>query len=85
MTSTVKSVLGAAGSSPDSSELVRNQFHELQNYLHLATMEVELAQMDAHEKIDCVKMLEILNGLKHSLQQLRDQLLPLNHLKGPTP
>jgi hypothetical protein len=84
MTPTAKAVPAADGAAPDSSELVRNQLHELQNYLHLATMEVELAQMDAQEKIDCVKMLEILNAFKQSLQRLRDQLSSSNHLKGPT-
>jgi hypothetical protein len=65
----------------DEREIARARFHDLQNYLHLATMEVELAQLNSAEKIDCPKLLKILNAFKQSLQELRDQLLPSNDSK----
>ena len=66
----------------DKREIARARFHDLQNHLHLATMEVELAQLHPAEKVDCPKLLKILNAFKLSLQELRDQLLPSNDSEG---
>jgi hypothetical protein len=55
---------------------VRELIHEVQNHLHLAMMEVELRQMGSAERIDCAKLLGILNSLNHSLGALRDCVLP---------
>ena len=63
-------------------EIVRARLHDLQNHLHLATMEVELAQLNVTERVDCLKLLQILNAFKQSLQELRDQLLPSNESEG---
>ncbi len=59
-------------------EIVKARLHDLQNHLHLATMEVELAQLDGGKRVDCLKLLQILNAFKQSLQELRDQLLSPN-------
>jgi hypothetical protein len=45
-------------------------------------MEVELAQLDVTQRVDCLKLLQILNAFKQSLQELRDQLLPSNESEG---
>jgi hypothetical protein len=62
----------------DTGEIIKARFHDLQNHLHLATMEVELAQLDGTRRVDCRKLLQILNAFKQSLQGLRDQLLSPN-------
>lgn len=59
----------------ESPRLARELIHELQNHLHLAIMEVELAQMGASHGFDYVKLLGILDALKHSLHALQDCLL----------
>jgi hypothetical protein len=59
----------------DAKESIKAHLHDLQNHLHLATMEVELAQLEITERVDCLKLLQILNAFKKSLQELRDQLL----------
>jgi hypothetical protein len=74
----VKTVRATDTGAEDLSEAVRNLLHDLQNHLHLATMEVELAQLDASEKVDCVKLLQILSAFKGSLQELRERLLLSN-------
>jgi len=66
----------------DPREIVRARLHDLQNHLHLATMEVELAQLNITERVDCLKLLQILNAFKQSLQELRDQLLPSSESEG---
>lgn len=66
----------------ETREIVRAHLHDLQNHLHLATMEVELAQLNITERVDCLKLLQILNAFKQSLQELRDQLLPSNESEG---
>jgi len=66
----------------DTREIVRARLHDLQNHLHLATMEVELAQLNITERVDCLKLMQILNAFKQSLQELRDQLLPPNESEG---
>ena len=78
MNSIVKPTDAGGADKFDKREIVRARFHDLQNHLHLATMEVELAQLNEAEKVDCLKLLAILNAVKHSLQELRDQLLPSN-------
>jgi hypothetical protein len=45
-------------------------------------MEVELAQLNITERVDCLKLMQILNAFKQSLQELRDQLLPPNESEG---
>lgn len=80
MNSNVKNVGGAE--TLDTREIVKARFHDLHNHLHLATMEVELAQLDGTERVDCRKLLQILNAFKQSLQGLRDQLLSSNESKG---
>jgi hypothetical protein len=59
----------------DAKDLTRSRLHDLQNHLHLATMEVELARLEDCKSIDCDKLLRILGAFKLSLQQLRDHLL----------
>ena len=58
-----------------SNDMIRAHLHDLQNHLHLATMEVELAQLAASEPVDCLKLLNILHAFKQSLDALRVQLL----------
>ena len=67
----------------DTREIVEARLHDLQNHLHLAMMEVELAQLDGKDKLDCPKLLQILNAFKQSLQELRDQLLSSKESGGP--
>jgi hypothetical protein len=59
----------------ENSKVVRELIHEVQNHLHLAMMEVELRQMGSAERIDCAKLLGILNSLKNSFGALRDCVL----------
>ena len=82
MSSIVKHPDAGGAEKHDMREIVRDRLHDLQNYLHLATMEVELAQLDASKRVDCVKLLQILNAFKQSLQELRDQLLSSNESEG---
>jgi|GEM_PF-3823173 len=60
---------------PDARAITRNRLHDLQNYLHLATMEIELAQLENSKSVDCDKLLGILTAFKLSLHELRDHLL----------
>jgi hypothetical protein len=82
MNLTVKNSDAAGADRLDPSEIVRARLHDLQNHLHLVTMEVELAQLNLTERVDCLKLLQILNAFKQSLQELRDQLLPSNESEG---
>jgi len=66
----------------DTRAIIEARLHDLQNHLHLATMEVELAQLDVTQRVDCLKLLQILNAFKQSLQELRDQLLSSNESEG---
>ena len=54
-----------------TSKIARELIHELQNHLHLAIMEVELAQMGASERFDYTKLLGILESLKNCLHGLQ--------------
>src|SRR5574341_1210812 len=64
---------------PERSKIAKELIHEAQNHLHLAIMEVELAEMGVSERFDGVKLLSILNSLKRSMGALRDCLLwPVN-------
>lgn len=58
-----------------SNEKVRLYLHDLQNHLHVATMELELAQLDPEKRVDCDKLLQILNSLKQSLLDLKEHLM----------
>ena len=78
MNSIVKASDAGGARNLDRREIVKARLHDLQNHLHLATMEVELAQLDAAERVDCLKLLQILHAFKQSLQELRDQLLASN-------
>jgi len=71
----VKTNEAIAVGNPAPRDMIRAHFHDLQNHLHLATMEVELAQLDASERVDCLKLLNILHAFKQSLDELRVQLL----------
>jgi len=82
MNSIVKHTDAGGSDKLDTRKIVRDRLHDLQNHLHLATMEVELAQLNAAEKVDCLKLLQILNAFKQSLGELRDQLLPSNESEG---
>jgi type VI protein secretion system component VasK len=82
MNANVKNTDVGRAETPDTREIVKARFHDLQNHLHLATMEVELAQLDVTQRVDCLKLLQILNAFKQSLQELRDQLLPSNESEG---
>ena len=67
---------------PATKTSVRAHLHELQNHLHLATMEVELAQLQPTKPVDCVKLLNILAAFKQALDQFREQLLSPNNSGG---
>ena len=82
MNANVKNTDAGGAERLDTREIVRTRLHDLQNHLHLATMEVELAQLNRTERVDCLKLLQILNAFKQSLQELRDQLLPSNESEG---
>jgi len=62
-------------SETDTRATTRTRLHDLQNYLHLATMEVELARLEESKSVDCDKLLRILTAFKLSLHELRDHLL----------
>lgn len=74
MNSTIKATDELATGKPDTKTIVKAHLHELQNHLHLATMEVELAQLEASKPVDCVKLLHILTAFKQALDRLRNQL-----------
>ena len=59
----------------DRTKFARELLHEIQNHLHLAMMEAELAQMGACERIDSNKILAILDSLKNSVSALRNYLI----------
>ncbi|HTN70546.1 MAG TPA: hypothetical protein VMO00_05600 [Methylomirabilota bacterium] len=59
--------------------------HELQNHLHSATMEVELAHLGVAAELDPVKLLRILDSLKRSLQALRNYVFPSEELTREDP
>ena len=82
MNSIVKYTDAGRAEQLGARENVRARLHDLQNHLHLATMEVELAQLNITERVDCLKLLQILNAFKQTLQELRDQLLPSNESEG---
>jgi shikimate 5-dehydrogenase len=83
MDSQTSALVGAQVSKSRSTEALKACLHDLQNHLHLATMEVELAQLETDEKVDCYKLLQILNAFKQSLQELRDQLSMSNESQNP--
>lgn len=78
MNAIVKISDAGAARKPDTREIVKARLHDLQNHLHLVTMEVELAQLGVTERVDYLKLLKILNAFKQSLQELRDQVLSSN-------
>jgi len=82
MNSNVKITDVGGARTLDTREIIKARLHDLQNHLHLATMEVELAQLEVAERVDCLKLLRILNAFKQSLQELRDQLLSSNESEG---
>ena len=82
MNSIVKTSETCAAEKLPTRELMRDHFHDLQNHLQLATMEVELAQLEASERVDCMKLLKILHALKQSLDRLRVQLFAPNESEG---
>ena len=75
MSSIVEASDGSAMRKLETRAMVKAHLHELQNHLHLATMEVELVQLEVTERLDCLKLLNILTAFKQSLDKLRDQLL----------
>ena len=85
MNSIVKTSDAGVARKPDTREIVKARLHDLQNHLHLATMEVEMAQLGVTERVDYLKLLQILNAFKQSLQELRDQLLSSNESDNLTP
>jgi hypothetical protein len=60
----------------ETDEIIRALIHELQNHLRNATMELELTELGVAERVDAVKLLRILDSFKHSLQALRECILP---------
>ena len=71
--------------SVENREVISALIHELQNHLHLATMEVELAQLGVEQRVDCLKLLRILESFRHSLHALRDCVLPSQNLTREDP
>lgn len=82
MNSFVKIADADGAKNLDPRESIKAHFHDLQNHLHLATMEVELAQLEVTERVDYLKLLQILNAFKKSLQELHDQLLSSPESEG---
>jgi hypothetical protein len=76
MNSNVNLVKVIDSSTTASREAIRALLHELQNHLHSATMIAELARLGVAEGADSIKLLQILDLIKHSLQALRICVLP---------
>ena len=85
MNSKARTVNQRSTDSAENREAIRALIHELQNHLHLATMEVELAQLGVEERVDCRKLLRILESFRHSLDALRDCVLPSQKLTREDP
>ena len=85
MNSNARTVNQGSADSAENREAISALIHELQNHLHLATMEVELAQLGMEERVDCLKLLHILESFRHSLHALRDCVLPSQNLTREDP
>ena len=80
MNSNARTVNQRSADSAENREAISTLIHELQNHLHLATMEVELTQLGVEERVDCLKLRRILESFRHSLDALRDCVLPSQDL-----
>ena len=85
MNSNARTVNLRSTNSAENREAIRALIHQLQNHLHLATMEVELVQLGVEQRVDCLKLLHILESFGHSLHALRDFLLPSQNLTREDP
>jgi len=69
----------------EHQETVRALMHELQNHLHCAAMEIELARVGVAHSVDTDKLSRVLDSLKNSLQALRVYVLPTQDLTREDP
>src|SRR5262245_11407198 len=85
MISNVKSVSVNGAEGVETEEVIRALIHELQNHLHSATMEAELAELGVAERVDPVKLLRILDSFKNALLSLRECIFPSQDLTREDP
>ena len=85
MNSNARNVNQRSTDGAEKREAISALIHELQNHLHLATMEVELAQLGVEQRVDSLKLRRILESFRHSLHALRDCVLPSQNLTREDP
>jgi hypothetical protein len=85
MSAKLKTVKLKDSTTIEGEEVIRALIHELQNYLHSATMEVELAQLGVVDRVDSTKLRRILESFTGSLRALRELVLPSEELTREDP
>jgi len=68
-----------APSEPIAEEIrdaISSLFHEIKNRLHFLSMELELAEMESSNSLDCKKIVAAVHEVHHSIKALHDYLMP---------